>query len=75
MRQIGRRGLLAGVLGAGAIGMADTLTTESKKAPKSHPKLEDLDRAAAAPVLKTDALKSPVIIESIKLLPVAIRLD
>jgi L-alanine-DL-glutamate epimerase-like enolase superfamily enzyme len=32
-----------------------------------HPRLEDLDRAAAAPVLKTADLKSPVIIQSIRL--------
>jgi L-alanine-DL-glutamate epimerase-like enolase superfamily enzyme len=68
MRQIRRRSLFAGALGAGAAAMADTTRTESKKAPRAHPKPEELDRAAAAPVLRTDRLKSPVIIESIRLL-------
>jgi L-alanine-DL-glutamate epimerase-like enolase superfamily enzyme len=68
MRQIGRRSLVAGALGAGVAAMADTTRTESKKAPRTNPKPEELDRAAAAPVLRTDRLKSPVIIESIRLL-------
>jgi L-alanine-DL-glutamate epimerase-like enolase superfamily enzyme len=39
------------------------------KEPKPHgPSVEDLDRAAAAPVLKRDGLTSPVIIDSIRLL-------
>ena len=68
MRQIARRSLLTGAVGAGAAAMADTTRTESKKAPKARPKPEELDRAAARPVLKTDGLTSPVIIESIRLL-------
>jgi hypothetical protein len=32
------------------------------------PDLDELDKAAAAPVLKLDKLKAPVIIESVKLL-------
>jgi L-alanine-DL-glutamate epimerase-like enolase superfamily enzyme len=39
-----------------------------KKAGSAAPDVHDLDRAAAAPVLKLDDLKSSVIIESIKLL-------
>ena len=68
MSGIGRRSLLAGALGATAVAMADQAQTESKKASKTKPKLEDLDRAAALPVLKTDGLKTPVIIESLQLL-------
>lgn len=67
MRQIGRRSLMTGALGMGAAAMADS-QTESKKAPRARPKSQDLDRAAAAPVLKTNGLTSPVIIESIRLL-------
>src|ERR1035438_2637708 len=68
MQRIARRSLVAGVLGASASARAGQSKTESKKAPKSRPRPEDLDRAAARPVLKTDGLKSPVIIESIRLL-------
>lgn len=63
--QMNRRRLLAGAIGTGAIGL--TPAHAAKGAPRG-PKLEDLDRAAAAPVLKLDGLKSPVIIDSIKLL-------
>ena len=53
-----RRGFLAGA----AAGLA------SAQAAPSRASIADIDRAAAAPVLKLDGLKSPVIIESIKLL-------
>ena len=59
--QVNRRKLLAGVLGAGAVARA-----ASK--PAKGPSGQELDRAAALPVLKLDGLRSPVIIESIKLL-------
>ncbi|HET8547858.1 MAG TPA: hypothetical protein VFL57_07640, partial [Bryobacteraceae bacterium] len=52
-----RRRLLAGALSAGTAAAAP-----------ARPRPEDLDRAAAAPVLNTEGLKSPVIIESIRLL-------
>ena len=68
MRRIARRGLMAGALGMGAAALADDSKTESKKAPGARPKPEDLDRAAAAPVLRIEGLKSPVIIQSIRLL-------
>jgi len=68
MRTIGRRSLLAGVVGAGAMAVADADTPQSKKAPRKLANPADLDRAAAAPVLKVDGLTSPVIIESMKLL-------
>ena len=41
---------------------------QAKKATANGPVLEELDKAAAAPVLRLDRLKAPVIIESIKLL-------
>src|ERR1019366_7133950 len=68
MRKIGRRSLLASVVGAGAMAVADADTPQSKKAPRKLANPADLDRAAAAPVLKVDGLTSPVIIESMKLL-------
>jgi L-alanine-DL-glutamate epimerase-like enolase superfamily enzyme len=55
-------------MGAGAMAVADGDTPQSKKAPKKLANPADLDRAAAAPVLKVDGLKSPVVIESMKLL-------
>ena len=61
--QINRRSLLAGVAGAG---LASATYPDKRHLP--HARLEDLDRAAAAPVLKVADFKSPVIIESIKLL-------
>lgn len=68
--QMDRRKLLAGAIGTGAIGLASAYAAqrESKKTASAGPSVQDLDRAAAAPVLKLDGLKSPVIIESIKLL-------
>lgn len=68
MQRIGRRALLTGAAGAGAALMADTPKTESKKAGATRVKPEELDRAAAQPVLNTEGLKSPVIIDSIRLL-------
>jgi len=68
--RINRRSLLAGGIGAGAIGLAPASAAQRKAGAPAPggPSPQDLDRAAAAPVLKLDALKSPVIIESIKLL-------
>jgi L-alanine-DL-glutamate epimerase-like enolase superfamily enzyme len=65
-----RRSFLTGAGGLGAIGLAAGAEDERKldKAPRSSPAVEELDRAAAAPVLRLERLKSPVIIESIKLL-------
>ena len=67
MKQIGRRSLLAGVVGASGMALAEP-DQESRKAPKKLADPAALDRAAAAPVLKLDGLKSPVIIDSMKLL-------
>jgi L-alanine-DL-glutamate epimerase-like enolase superfamily enzyme len=55
--RIGRRSLLAGLAGAAA-------------APHARPgvAVADLDRAAAAPVLRLESLRAPVIIDSVRLL-------
>jgi L-alanine-DL-glutamate epimerase-like enolase superfamily enzyme len=68
--RMNRRGLLAGVIGAGAIKPGFTLANyaELKPGAMAPLRLQDLDRAAAAPVLRLDGLKSPVIIESVRLL-------
>ena len=68
MQQIARRSLMTSVLGASAAALAAQTRTETKKAPKTRPNPLELDRAAARPVLKTDGLTSPVIIDSIRLL-------
>jgi L-alanine-DL-glutamate epimerase-like enolase superfamily enzyme len=64
---IGRRSFLLGILGTGAVGLNSAYAGKEPAAP-AGPNLQELDRAAAAPVLKRDGLKSPVIIESIRLL-------
>ncbi len=56
---VDRRRFLAGALTAGA--------ADDPKRP-AGPSVRDLDRAAAAAVLKLDALKSPIIIDSLRLL-------
>ncbi len=68
--QVNRRNFLIGAMGTGAIGLSSACTGnhQAKIAAAADPSLAEMDRAAAAPVLKLDGLKSPVIIESIKLL-------
>ncbi len=66
--QVNRRSFLTGAAGLGAIGLAAEDERKLDKTTRSSPRVEELDRAAAAPVLRRDRLKSPVIIESIKLL-------
>jgi len=69
--RVNRRGFLAGALGASAAGLNSTYQPkdQTKKAGSAIPDLhDDLDRAAAAPVLKLHGIKSPVIIDSIRLL-------
>src|SRR5262245_45005972 len=70
MMQVNRRSFIAGAMGAGTLGLNSAYANkgQAKKAPTAAPSLQELDKAAAAPVLKLDGLKSPVIIESIKLL-------
>jgi L-alanine-DL-glutamate epimerase-like enolase superfamily enzyme len=65
--QVNRRNFL---IGTGAIGLSSACASnqQAKIAAAANPSLVELDKAAAARVLKTDGLKSPVIIESIKLL-------
>jgi L-alanine-DL-glutamate epimerase-like enolase superfamily enzyme len=58
--QVKRRSFLAGAMGA--------VGTRGVSLGAERPRVEELDRAAAAPVLKTDGLKSPVIIQSMRLL-------
>jgi len=59
-----RRRFLGSALGAGALGVV----APSARAQARGPSFQELDRAAAAPVLKRDGFKSPVIIESLRLL-------
>jgi hypothetical protein len=55
---------------AGAFAAASSALARRVSAEPSHPRptFEELDRAAAAPILKTEDFKSPVKIESIELL-------
>ena len=68
--QVNRRSFLTGAMGAGAIGLnaADPDKDQAKQAVLTGSNLHNLDKVMAAPVLKLDWFKSPVIIESIKLL-------
>ncbi len=67
---IDRRGFLGRALGAGAIGVRSgpTEPPRAETATPGGPALTDLDRAAAAPVLRREGLKSPVIVDSLRLL-------
>jgi L-alanine-DL-glutamate epimerase-like enolase superfamily enzyme len=66
---VSRRGFLTSAVGATAwLASADAGSQEAEKQISGGPGGHDLDRAAAAPVLKRDGLRSPVIIESIRLL-------
>ena len=69
MRVDRRRFLISGLAGS-ALGLDPaSLRKDVKKTDSAAPDLHnDLDRAAAVPVLKVHGVKSPVIIESIKLL-------
>lgn len=61
--QSNRRKFLAGAMAAGVV------APRSSGAPKAAgPGLKELDRVAAAPVLRVEGLKSPVVIQSVKLL-------
>src|SRR5262245_43152020 len=68
-----RRQFISGALGAGAVGQALRPGDRSAR-PGGGPVAANasdfraLDRAAAAPVLKLDDFKSPVIIDSMRLL-------
>jgi L-alanine-DL-glutamate epimerase-like enolase superfamily enzyme len=55
------------VMGAALTGLSPAYVIQSSS---GRPEVRDLDKAAALPVLKTDGLKSPVVIESIKLLKI-----
>jgi L-alanine-DL-glutamate epimerase-like enolase superfamily enzyme len=62
-----RRNFVSGATATGAAMVAGGCGGAKEIKPQG-PSLEDLDRAAAAPVLKQDGLTSPVIIDSIRLL-------
>jgi L-alanine-DL-glutamate epimerase-like enolase superfamily enzyme len=70
MTRFDRRSFLVGAMGAGVLGLNSACANNDqlRQASATGPSLEEIDRAAALPVLKSDGLKSPVIIESIKLL-------
>src|SRR5262245_36867008 len=57
-----RRGFLTSALAAGALGRRPV------EARDAGPTADELDRAAARPVLRADDFKSPVVIDSIRLL-------
>ena len=59
--RVNRRSLLVGATGGGA------LASLGGAAP-ARPSLEELDKAAAAPVLQRESFRSPVIIDSMRLL-------
>jgi L-alanine-DL-glutamate epimerase-like enolase superfamily enzyme len=64
-----RRRFMGGALGAGALGLPSAYAdTRPEKSAESGADPGDLDRAAAAPVLRRDGFTSPVIIESVRLL-------
>jgi L-alanine-DL-glutamate epimerase-like enolase superfamily enzyme len=64
-----RRRFMGGALGAGALGLPSAYAdTRPGKSAESGADPGDLDRAAAAPVLRRDGFTSPVIIESVRLL-------
>src|SRR5438105_4332126 len=62
-----RRQLMAGAMGAGVC-PAFAAKSSYKPKPRTGPTMDDLARAAAAPVLKRDGLNTPVILDSIDLL-------
>src|SRR5215510_306898 len=65
-----RRSFLTSAMGAGLAGLspAHAVQSKAKNGSSSRPDVRELDKAVALPVLRTDGLKSPVVIESIKLL-------
>jgi len=66
--RVNRRNFLAGAIGAGGMGLDPAYSRKEQAKKAAAPNLHELDRAAAAPVLKLEGLRTPVIIESIKLL-------
>lgn len=67
-----RRGFMASALGAGAVGLSPAYGQPAAQRAaltgQAGPDGRDLDRAAAAPILKIDGFTSPVIIDSLRLL-------
>jgi len=63
--RVDRRGLLTGAFAAGIVGRT---RAEARDTAPPGPTGEELDRAAAAPVLRLADFKTPVVIDSIRLL-------
>ena len=64
-----RRRFMGGALGTSAAGLAAAYAdTKPPARPGSRPDPGELDRAAAAPVLRLDGITSPVIIDSLRFL-------
>src|SRR5262245_11271307 len=70
--RVDRRRVLTGMMaaaGAANLGHRDAhAKTEAKASEPPKPSGAELNRAAARPVLRTDGFKSPVVIDSIRLL-------
>jgi L-alanine-DL-glutamate epimerase-like enolase superfamily enzyme len=65
----GRRRFMGGVVGAGAAGLtAAHAETKPPAKASSGPDARDLDRVAAAPVLRREAFTSPVVVDSLRFL-------
>ncbi|HEU0091602.1 MAG TPA: mandelate racemase/muconate lactonizing enzyme family protein [Vicinamibacteria bacterium] len=65
----GRRRFMGGVVGAGAAGLtAAYAETKPPAKASSGPDARDLDRVAAAPVLRREGFTSPVIVDSLRFL-------
>ena len=65
--ELNRRQLVAGALGAAARPAMAAKANYAAK-PKTGPTMEDLARAAAAPVLRREGLNTPLMIQSVELL-------
>jgi L-alanine-DL-glutamate epimerase-like enolase superfamily enzyme len=66
--RLNRRSLVAGAVGGALTRPLSFAQQQSRRSGSARPTASDLDRAAAAPILKLDGIKSPVIIDSIRLL-------
>jgi len=68
--QVSRRHFIANTMGVGATASTAGfgVSQGTGRAGPAEPSLEELDRAAAVPVLRLDGLKSPVVIDTIRLL-------
>jgi L-alanine-DL-glutamate epimerase-like enolase superfamily enzyme len=68
MTRVDRRRFLGSGLAAGLMGLTPgSARGASRRSTPGAASFEDLDRVAAAPVLRTEGFKSPVVIESLRL--------